>query len=235
MLKLSSSVLTEGGELLFVFNSGMNALAFAKAMHMSVSRIAAAEGMKWPSNSSQYAGHTDDLKKYNYLPLMSNEVIRSKLDSVAKFSLRDFQPCCHQRIVLSCYNKIAGQLGFKNVANICSEEALGQCFPWLPYFLTCAYYPLIRTQEITVTDTAIMGYIVMKNYGFCSFRCTDEMDKVFPEGCLAKHGDFISSWSLITDFVGHNLNLEVQGTENFMRRCCKCVPIIGSFCCPLSK
>lgn len=235
MHNLTSSILTDGGELRVVFNTGIAAMSFAKSMHMSTSRIEAGSGMQWPAGTT-YVGHSDDHKQFAFLPLMHNEVVRSKMESIAKLAIRDFQPFCNQKCPLSTCNKLRWDLCWAlNVANVCSKESIGCCFPWLPYFLTCAYYPLIRRQEVVVTDTTLMGYTVMKNFGFFSFRCIDELDSICVEGCYPIHGEFIVSWSLITDYVGHNLNVDVFGKENCMRRCCKHVPLAGSICCPTSK
>lgn len=227
---IQSGLLTAGGKIIITFFSDPKAaLPFARAMHMTTSRESASKFVSWEDMPEAPGSKVAD-KHLSLLPMLPDENIHAKLTNPAQYAMADFKPCCGGRGITNCYNNY---LCFCSnpVQKICSQEAIGCCFPWLPYFLTCGLRPFIQNRELYVTDTAIINFIPVRNYGLCGFRAYSELQ--CPVGYFQQAGEVTIVWALISKYKGHKLRVHAEGRETWFRRLFK-TSICGRCFCPMN-
>jgi len=227
---VQSGLLTDGGKLVITFFSDPKAsLPFAQAMHMTTSRERASKFVAWDDMPEAPGTKVTD-RSLALLPMLPDEKIHAKLTNPAQYHLADFKPCCGGRRVVCCFNTYCN-CSATPVQKVCSHEAIGCCFPWLPYFLTCGLRPFIQNRELYVTDTAIVNFVPVRNYGLCGFRAYSELQ--CPVGYCQQDGEVTIVWALISKYHGHKLRVHAEGRETWFRRLFK-TTIFGRCFCPLN-
>jgi len=227
---IQSGLLTGGGKIhIKFFSDPKAALPFARAMHMTASRESASKFVAWEDMPEAPGSAVKD-RHLSLLPMIPGEKIHAKLTNSAQYSMADFKPCCGGQRVVQCYNQYICCCTTP-VQKICSPEGLGCCFPWLPYFLTCGLRPFIQDRELYVTDTAIINFIPVRNYGLFGFRAYSELE--CPVGYCQQDGEVTIVWALISNYQGHKLTVYTEGKETWFRRLFKS-NICGKCLCPMN-
>jgi len=203
------------------------ALPFARSLHLTQSRVDA-KISNWED-----AGAAFDDVHLQILPVLPDERIRARIKNSAEFSLADFQPCCNTCCLLQLWN-FPRHICCGPVPYICSKESICCCFPWLPYILTCALRPFIRSQEVIITDSAVIQFIPIRNYGFCCFHPFSSSSTTASTGCCQTAADVIIVWALVSNLTGHEFKIHAEGRESCFRRCCGRT-FCGKACCPVGE
>ena len=145
------------------------------------------------------------------LPLFSGEKIISSVDGD-----RAWLPFCSEKYTLGCVNWCrVTQCWCRPVSNVCSREACGCCFPWLPFVFTCALRPFQNNDDLIVTPSTLLRYTRAGNFGLCYYN----------DYCMTRDS-FLVTWVPIEDLIGQNLTVTSAGMERFRTRCCRYVHLI---------
>lgn len=226
---LSSSLLCDGGQLIMTFPSGLDALPFARATHMSAHRHMTRINLDKGEMVRECKSALSQWDLDNALPLMPNETLIGSVESprtwlpycsdvswiggkCLKF-VNSWRLICRDRFLcLSC----------TPVANACSKEACGCCWPYGTYAFSCLLRPFQNNDDILMTQSTIFRYTRAGNFGCCAMG----------DNCMQTKAYFLMSWLPITDMIGQNFDVDAKGDEKCLTRCCR-GNILGRMCCPI--
>ena len=192
-------------------NSGMDALGFAKALHISEHR-----------DSTSIEIDTSDINFEQYGP-----------------EIMELMPMCRNEKVVDTVVGHLDWVSFSTCNGLirCDGRYGPICFPWLPYMSTCCLLPLHGTKEdIVLTTNSIISLFKQQNFGCCGCMgalAPDLEDPCCQEKLLCNTQGFSMTWTSVDHLTGYETEVRASGRDNFLSRSCSGNPL-GEIFCPVS-
>lgn len=247
---LESAIVTDGGMLKIDFprlpgaDTRKKFLPFAKAFQQSVHRLKSFSTISADVENQKVAvAAAKDIQDFNVgsnikipldktdmelIPFVEGEKVIDFIRGVAKF-----QPFCNM-----IYWMQGKQAADASTPQFCCEKGKN-CFPIIPYILTCALRPFRKLDDIIFTNNSIIQYVRTKNEGCCGF--CGPICKVEPffwpcDGSsmiCQTNASFFIAWAPVTSLMGHTVQYEYEGLEMWYSRLCM-HNMCGRICCPVN-